>query len=117
MTAEELNKRYKPNKALALSIEKWTRAGYPENWEQVMEGGFLERDTCSLCRKTCITLTGCDECCISERDNTEKDEYYGCPTSYHNAYEAAVYKDRPAFMKARKVLLARMKRAYDRGER
>jgi hypothetical protein len=115
MTAEELDKRYKPNKALALSIEKWTRAGYIKNWEELCEdvGGYLSDETCGLCRKDAETGASCNGCIL----NNPKDMYSMCCKPFAAADRAARCKDRPSFMKARKNLLARMRRAYDRGER
>jgi hypothetical protein len=109
MTAEELNKRYKPNKALALSIEKWVRARLKENWEELKGKAYeyLWGEECGLCTKY------------------QPSDCAGCPlppcTSNNSpwilAFHAADKKDRAAFMRASKNLLARMRRAYDRGER
>jgi hypothetical protein len=108
MTASELRKRYKPSKALDLSIEKWERLGFSENWKKICKNRFryLGCYSCGLCKK----YNGeCYECPLDSCDNT------GHP--WDKADIAVIDNNRPAFMKARKNLLRRMKRAKARGEK
>jgi len=108
MTASELKKRYKPSKALDLSIEKWERLGFKERWDTLREDAekYVWGDTCGLCQK----YRKCpNKCPLVECDED------GHPWGI--ALDAISYNDRPAFMKARNNLLKRMKRAKARGEK
>lgn len=118
MTPHELKRRYEPDKALALSIEKWVRLGYKENWERLIrvEGGrYVGIKACGLCIKYRADSLYCGECPLRSEGRL-----VGCDDTfsfYAKAIAALENKDRKKFMKYRGKLLNRMRRAYARGER
>ena len=108
MTEKELCLRYKPSKALKLSIEKWIRLGYKENWKKLLVYylRYLGGGTCGLCGK--YAKTHCVGCSLSKHTS-----YCGQANSgYNKAYLAIRSENRSAFMSARKYLLRRMNRAF-----
>ena len=116
MTAEELVDRYIPEEALALSIEKWERAGDLKNWDELALDAdeHLGCDVCGLCLKH--NVTSCNDngpCPLVDRDGR------GCldGSDWLRAFRAADDGDRKDFMKQRRVILKRMRKAYERGER
>ena len=111
MTKKEMWKRIKklgglnPKTALIVSIEKWN--GLLEYWTELSEDDdrFPDTPNCALCQqyysKDC---EGCPLDCIN--DNSQ----------YEKVNIAIEYKDKPAFMKARRNLIRRMQRALKKLE-
>ena len=109
--------------ALALSIDKWERLGLKSNWEELTalfhQEKYMNSNTCGLC-KVYLKMTKEDEeqlytckgCPLV--DENKKDEIpLGCVngSQFCKAKDSAKEKNRKEFMKARRNLLRRMRKA------
>ena len=100
--------------ALIVSIEKWERLGKCEF--EKMTDAATTGDTCALCRYHHFFYRGysanaaCGDCPL--KDSASSGCSKGSPFSL--AREAIYFENKPVFMKARRNLLRRMRRALKR---
>ncbi len=123
MTQEEMERRYTPETALDLSVEKWERLGRKENWMQVLrkDKDLIGTRTCSLCKRHmnktqglsariliwCAGINENDPCPLLESNSGTG----GCCIEWRNARDALNKGDQLAFAEACEVMVKRMRDA------
>ena len=128
MTSGELHRRRGIHEnSLALSIDKWERAGAKRNWPNLAgkrgANKHLMADSCSLCASHkvygseggklfnhCLGFSGKRPCPLVEK---KEGNIKGCTAGslWEQAFNAVKRRDRSAFMKARAKILRKLRAA------